>query len=153
DAKRNNYLLAMARARASVGEESRFALAWIDISTGEFRIAECDRAGLAAEIARLEPGEIIVSDALYGDAALAPYLRALPAVTPLAGALSDGAPAERGLAAYFALATTESFGALSRLELPAAAACISYIERTQLGSRPPLSPPVREAQGATLAID
>src|SRR5215471_5028743 len=33
DAKRNNYLLAIARARASVGEESRFALAWIDIST------------------------------------------------------------------------------------------------------------------------
>src|ERR687888_2614543 len=46
DAKRNNYLLAIARARTSVGEESRFALAWIDISTGEFRIAECDRSGL-----------------------------------------------------------------------------------------------------------
>jgi len=153
DANCNNYLLAIARARASVGEESRFALAWIDISTGEFRIAECDRAGLGAEIARLEPGEIIVSDALYGDAALAPYLRALPAVTPLARDVFDGATAERRLAAYFALATTESFGALSRLELTAAAACISYIERTQLGSRPPLSPPVREAQGATLAID
>src|SRR5215211_6968897 len=71
DARRNNYLLAIARARASASEEqSRFALGWIDISTGEFRIAECDRAGLAAEIARLEPGEIIVSDALYGDAEL-----------------------------------------------------------------------------------
>src|SRR5499425_1384348 len=43
DAKRNNYLAALARARASIAEESRFALAWIDISTGEFRIAECDR--------------------------------------------------------------------------------------------------------------
>src|SRR3989442_7962815 len=38
DAKRNNYLLAIAHPRASVGEESRFALAWIEISTGEFRI-------------------------------------------------------------------------------------------------------------------
>src|SRR6201988_1995034 len=56
DARRNNYLLAIARARA---DEARFALAWIDISTGEFRIAECDRATLAADIARLEPGEII----------------------------------------------------------------------------------------------
>src|SRR5436309_11746593 len=55
DAKRNNYLLALARARAAAAADSRFALAWIDISTGEFRIAECDRAGLAAEIARLEP--------------------------------------------------------------------------------------------------
>src|SRR6202163_1879495 len=67
DARRNNYLLAIARARAGTGDESRFALAWIDISTGEFRIAECDRAALAADIARLEPGEIIVSDAVYGD--------------------------------------------------------------------------------------
>src|SRR5262245_41031323 len=153
DARRNNYLLAIARARASVGEESRFALAWIDISTGEFRIAECDRAGVGADIARLEPGEIIVSDALYGDSALAPYLRALPGVTPLARDVFDGATAERRLATYFGLSTTEGFGALSRLELTAAAACISYVERTQLGARPPLSPPVRETQGATLSID
>jgi DNA mismatch repair protein MutS len=153
DARRNNYLLAIARARASVGEESRFALAWIDISTGEFRIAECDRAGFAADIARLEPGEIIVSDALYGDSALAPYLRSLPAVTPLARDVFDGATAERRLATYFGLSTTESFGALSRLELTAAAACVSYVERTQLGGRPPLSAPVRETQGATLSID
>jgi DNA mismatch repair protein MutS len=151
DARRNNYLLAIARARGN--DESRFALAWIDISTGEFRIAECDRAALAAEIARLEPGEIIVSDALYGDPELAPYLRTLPAVTPLTRDVFDGATAERRLASYFGLSTTHGFGALSRLELTAAAACITYVERTQLGRRPPLSPPLREAQGATLLID
>src|SRR6202011_2584353 len=55
DPRRNNYLVAVARARASGGDESRFALAWIDISTGEFRLAERDRAGLRAEIARLAP--------------------------------------------------------------------------------------------------
>jgi DNA mismatch repair protein MutS len=96
DARRNNYLLAIARARASAGEESRFAIAWIDISTGEFRIAECDRTAVAADIARLEPGEIIVSDALYGDPEFAPYLRSLPAVTPLTRDVFDGASAERG---------------------------------------------------------
>ncbi len=154
DAKRNNYLLAIARARASAeADTSRFALAWIDISTGEFRIAECDRAGLPAEIARLEPGEIVVSDALYGDPELAPYLRTLPAVTPVTRDVFDGATAERRLSDYFAVATSEAFGTLSRLELNAAAACVTYVERTQLGKRPPLSPPVREAQGATLSID
>jgi DNA mismatch repair protein MutS len=153
DARRNNYLLAIARARSSAGEESRFAIAWIDISTGEFRIAECDRAAVAADIARLEPGEIIVSDALYDDPELAPYLRSLPAVTPLTRDVFDGASAERRLAGYFGLSTTEGFGALSRLELTAAAACITYVERTQLGQRPPLSPPVREPQGTTLLID
>ncbi len=94
-----------------------------------------------------------MSDALYGDAELAPYLRSLPAVTPLARDVFDGATAERRLANYFSVATSHAFGALSRLELTAAAACVTYVERTQLGKRPPLSPPLREAQGATLLID
>jgi len=152
DARRNNYLLAIARARSS-DADARFALAWIDISTGEFRITECDRASLSAEIARLEPGEVIVSDALYAEADLTPLWRALPAVMPLARDVFDGATAERRLASFFAVATSEAFGALSRLELTAAAACVTYVERTQLGRRPPLSPPAREGVGATMAID
>ncbi len=155
DARRNNYLLALARARASAGDD-RFALAWIDISTGEFRVAECERSALAAALARIEPGEIIVADALYADAELAPVWRALPtasALTSLARDVFDGATAERRLAAFLGVATTESFGAFSRLELTAAAAAVTYVERTQIGKRPPLSPPVREAAGATLAID
>ena len=44
DAGRNNYLLAVARTKLSSAEEdTQFALAWIDISTGEFRVTECDR--------------------------------------------------------------------------------------------------------------
>jgi DNA mismatch repair protein MutS len=152
DARRNNYLLALARSRASSNGD-RFALAWIDISTGEFRVAECDRGALAAEIARIEPGEIIVSDAFYADAEFAPMLRELPAVTPLARDVFDGATAERRLAAFLGVATIEAFGSYSRVELTAAAAAITYVERTQIGKRPPLSPPLREAAGATLAID
>jgi len=152
DARRNNYLLALARTRAS-STDDRLALAWIDISTGEFRVAECERAALAAEIARIEPGEIIVADALFADPELAPTLRMLPAVTPLTRDVFDGATAERRLAAFFGVATTAAFGTLSRVELTAAAAAVTYVERTQIGKRPPLSPPMREAQGATLAID
>ncbi len=154
DAKRNNYLLSVARARlSSAGEDTRFALAWIDISTGEFRITECDRLSLPAEIARLEPSEIIVSDALYADAELAPYWRELTAVTPLTRDVFDSATAERRLTSFFSVATSEAFGALTRLELTAAAACVTYVERTQIGKRPPLSPPLRESAGATMAID
>jgi DNA mismatch repair protein MutS len=152
DARRNNFLLAIARSRTSATED-RFALAWIDISTSEFNVAECERSGLAAAIARIEPGEIIVADAVFSDPELSPYLRSLPAVTPLTRDVFDGATAERRLAAFFAVATTASFGAFSRIELTAAAAAVTYVERTQIGKRPPLSPPVREAAGATLAID
>src|SRR4051794_31935158 len=153
DARRNNYLLAIARARTSTGEDCRFALAWIDISTGEFHLTECERLALAAEMARIEPGEIVISDALYDDAELAPTWRAHPAVMPLTRDVFDGATAQRRLAAYFGVATSAGFGAFSRIELTAAAACVTYVERTQLGHRPPLSPPVRESEGATLAID
>ena len=152
DARRNNFLLALSRSRASAGED-RFGLAWIDISTGEFRVAECDRGALAASVGRIEPGEIIVSDALYADAELAPALRALPALTPLTRDVFDGATAERRLAAFFGVATTAGFGAFSRAEMAAAAAAVTYIERTQIGKRPPVSPPVREAAGATLVLD
>ncbi len=154
DARRNNYLLAAARARlSSVGEEARFALAWIDISTGEFRVTECDRLSIAGEIARLEPSEIIVSDALFGDAELAPFWRSLPAVTPLARDVFDAVTAERRLSSFFAVATSDAFGALSRLEISAAAACVTYVERTQLGKHPPLSPPSRESASTVMAID
>src|SRR6202140_3377825 len=152
DARRNNFLLATPRSRPPPPED-RFPVAWIDISTSEFNIAECDRIALAAAIARIEPGEIIIADAVFSDAELAPYLRSLPAVTPLTRDVFDGATAERRLAAFFGVATTASFGAFSRIELTAAAAAVTYVERTQIGKRPPLSPPVPEAAGATLAID
>jgi DNA mismatch repair protein MutS len=152
DARANNYLLAIARSRASSGHD-RFGLAWIDISTCEFMVTECAAGELSATLARINPNEVIVSDALYGDAALAPLLNELPAVTPLTRDVFDGATAERRLCDYFAVATMDGLAAMSRLEATAAAAAITYIDRTQVGKRPPLSPPSREASGTTMAID
>src|SRR5947208_2041692 len=60
DARANNYLLAIARGRASGGD--RFGLAWIDISTAEFMVTECSAAELAATLSRINPNEVIVSD-------------------------------------------------------------------------------------------
>jgi DNA mismatch repair protein MutS len=152
DARTNNYLLAIARARSSAGGD-RVGLAWIDISTAEFRVTECAAGELAATLARINPNEIIVTDALYGDGELGPLLREWPAVTPLTRDVFDGATAERRLCDYFAVATMDGLAAMSRLEATAAAAAVSYIDRTQVGRRPPLSPPAREAAGTTMAID
>ncbi len=152
DARANNYLLAVARARGGAGGE-RLGLAWLDISTAEFSVTECGIGEFAPTLARIAPGEVIVTDALFGDAELGPLLRDLPGVTPLTGDVFDSATAERRLCDYFAVATVDGFGALTRLEITAAAACVTYVERTQIGQRPPLSPPSREALGATMAID
>ncbi|MGL4287432.1 MAG: DNA mismatch repair protein MutS, partial [Phreatobacter sp.] len=145
EARRNNYLLAVARAKtSSVASVDAFALAWLDISTGEFRVAETDGGRLSADIARIDPGEIVVSDALFADAEIAPFWRSFKALSPAPRDVFDGASAERRLAGYFGVKTLDGFGTFSRLELTAAAAAVTYVERTQLASRPPLSPPVRE---------
>src|SRR4051794_531283 len=152
DARTNNYLLAIARARSSSGSD-RFGLAWIDISTCEFIVTESGMSELAATLSRINPNEAIVTDALYGDPELGPLLRELPSVTPLTRDVFDGATAERRLCDYFAVATMDGLSAMSRLEATAAAAAVTYIDRTQVGKSPPLSPPSREAAGTTMAID
>ncbi|MES2750322.1 MAG: DNA mismatch repair protein MutS, partial [Pseudomonadota bacterium] len=153
DARTNNYLLAVARARASSSGADRIGLAWIDISTSEFIVTECGSSELGATLARINPNEVIVTDALYSDPEWATLFRTLPAVTPLTRDVFDAATAERRLCDYFAVATMDGFGAMSRLEATAAAAAVTYIDRTQVGKRPPLSPPAREAAGTTMAID
>jgi DNA mismatch repair protein MutS len=153
DAKANNYLLAIARARASSSAGDRIGLAWIDISTAEFSVTECGAAELGATLARINPNEVIVTDALYSDPELSSLFRALAAVTPVTRDIFDAATAERRLCDYFAVATMDGFGAMSRLEATAAAAAVTYVDRTQVGKHLPLAPPAREAAGTTMAID
>jgi DNA mismatch repair protein MutS len=153
DAKANNYLLAIARARASSAAGDRIGLAWIDISTAEFSVTECGAAELGATLARINPNEVIVTDALYSDPELSSLFRTLAAVTPVTRDIFDAATAERRLCDYFAVATMDGFGAMSRLEAAAAAAAVTYVDRTQVGKHLPLSPPAREAAGTTMAID
>src|SRR3954465_10302727 len=69
DAHRNNYLAALVRVRDGA-DLSRHALAWIDISTGEFRILEVPPGGLAAALSRIEPRELLVLDRLAEEAAV-----------------------------------------------------------------------------------
>src|SRR3954466_6265140 len=114
DARTNNYLLAIARARASTAAD-RIGLAWIDISTSEFMVTECSTGELPAILARINPNEAIVTDALYGDPELGSLLRELAAVTPLTRDVFDSATAERRLCDYFSVATMDGLSAMSRL--------------------------------------
>ena len=147
-----SLLVALARAKAA-DESWAYGLAAVDISTGRFTVVETDRAGLAGEIARLDPREIVVSEAVHDDPDLATLWRdTRAAVTPLA---RDGldASAGRRLAEFFGVATLDGFGAFTRAETAAAGSALLYIERTQFGQRPSLQPPRREASSRILAID
>ncbi|MDB5485464.1 MAG: mismatch repair protein MutS, partial [Tardiphaga sp.] len=123
------------------------------ISTAEFSVTECALGELAATLSRINPNEVIVTDALYSDPDLSQLLREQAAVTPLTRDVFDGATAERRLCDYFAVATMDGLSSMSRLEATAAAAAVTYVDRTQVGKRVPLSPPSREAVGTTMAID
>jgi DNA mismatch repair protein MutS len=153
DPARANLLVAVTRRRA--GESDwLYGIAAIDISTGRFTVSEAEAGQLASDLARLEPREILVPDTLLDDTTLAGLWRDLrAAVTPMARDGLDAAAADRRLKDYFGVATLDAFGAFTRTEVAAAAMALGYVERTQLGSRPPLSPPARDAAGGTLAID
>ncbi|GJD31381.1 DNA mismatch repair protein MutS [Methylobacterium adhaesivum] len=152
DPARANVLLAIGRRKADI--DHVYGLAALDISTGRFSLSEVPATELASAIARHEPREIVLSETIHDDPALARLWREVPApVTPLAQAELEPAAAERRIKAQFGVSTLDGFGQFGRAEIAAAGAALLYIERTQIGARPTLSPPTREATGATLAID
>src|SRR5215203_6703752 len=69
DPARANLLVAVARRRLS-DSASAYGLAAIDISTGRFLLSDTDSDGLAAEIARLDPREIVLPEAIHEDPTL-----------------------------------------------------------------------------------
>ena len=148
---RANILAALGRVRAGENDH-HYAIAAIDISTGDFRIVDCDAASLAAELARLEPSEIIVTEALRESGALASLFKeSRAAVTPVGTGGADSAG--RRLMQYFGLSTLDGLGQFSRAGLAAASLILAYIERTQFGTPVPLSPPRTEREDGLLRID
>ncbi|MGC4409763.1 MULTISPECIES: DNA mismatch repair protein MutS [Rhizobium] len=148
----SNYLMALARIRG--GSAPQLALAWIDISTGIFRLAETTETRLLADILRIEPRELIVPDTLFHDEELKPAFDVLGrVVVPQPAVLFDSASAEGRIARYFGVGTLDGFGAFSRAEIAAAAAAVAYVEKTQISERPPLGLPERQNAASTLFID
>jgi len=148
DARRHNFLAALAEAGGALG------LAWLDLSTGDVETQELAPAGLAAALARLAPGEILIAERL----AARPDLFDLwsdwkDALTPLPNPRFDSEGGRRRLEALYGVRTLDGFGAFGRAELAAAGALVDYIALTQQGRVPPFRPPRRLDAGAFLEID
>ncbi|MBB4567517.1 DNA mismatch repair protein MutS [Rhizobium leucaenae] len=148
----SNYLMALARIRGA--SEPQLALAWIDISTGVFRLAETEPSRLLADILRIDPRELILPDTIFHDPELKPVFDVLGrTAVPQPAVLFDSASAEGRITRYFEVSTLDGFGSFTRAELAAAAAAIAYVEKTQISERPPLGLPERESGASTLFID
>jgi len=155
DAKAHNYLTALLRSPAgSSGETARLALASLDISTGEFEVAEVEAADLAGELVRLSPSEVLLTDALNADEEARRWITIAGAsATPVPSAYFDSMAGERNLKARLGVSELGGFGSFSRLELAAIGALLKYVELTQIGKQPVIRPPRRAGAGAILLID
>jgi DNA mismatch repair protein MutS len=152
DPGRANTLLAINRVRAS-DTDWTYGLAAVDISTGAFAVVEAAGGALGASIARFDPSEIIISVQIADDPSSMSIVSDFGvAVMPVARDSGDGG-ADRKLEEFFGVATLDGFGQLTRAERAAAALAIVYIERTQIGARPPLAFPQRLGGGGTMEID
>ncbi len=150
---RANLLLAIHRLRA--GEDrTLFGLAAVDISTGAFWLSEADADALGAEIARLDPSEIIAAQATLDDKEAArAFTETRAALTPIGRDAGGPEAAERALRNFYGVETLDVFGAFSRAEIGAAALAIHYVGRTQIEARPALARPTRRPRGEAMEID
>ncbi len=148
-ARASNYLAALAMLRHG---ETDFALAFADVSTGELSVLPVSAAALGDELARIDPAELLISDAVRDE------LRAMKLMLPsgqtvvVPGELFDSVTAGGTIAAAFADGAVDP-SAWSRVERSALGALIGYLSESQKGVAVALRAPTSERLASHMAID
>ncbi len=131
DHKRNNYLVSVVQDGPEAG------IAYADISTGDFRVAQLPETALAPELDRISPSELLLPEGLSPDSTwpAAPVTRA--------GYLAyDADDATRVLLDHFGVTSLESFGCENLLlAVRAAGALVGYLQETQKAAAGALAGP------------
>lgn len=142
DPSRASLLVAVAPGKQRVG------IAAADVASGRFVLTEAAPDAVGAEIARLDPVELI-----------APEGADLPALAKRI-TVAWRAPSEfrtwgaaTGLASAFGVADLAAFGAFSDVEAAAGLALVSYLAETQVDNAPPLDAPAKDVPDRVMAID
>jgi len=131
DAKDNNYLASL------YPEKDGFGLSFLDISTGDFLIAEVPGADNLAELdtmlARFTPRELLLPKGHKPDAGLSTLIRQYTqAINTCEDWTFDHSTALRALLDHFQVASLEGFGCgAMKSGVSAAGAALRYIEETQ----------------------
>jgi DNA mismatch repair protein MutS len=151
--RRHNYLAGIAEAGGELG------LAWLDLSTGSFTLMPTGDGALAADLARIMPGEIVVPERLLARPALFElFAEWKAALTPLANPRFDSEAARRRLEGFYGVRALDGFGSFGRAEIAAAGALVDYVTLTQQtgaqpGGAPYLAPPQRVMPDSVMQID
>jgi DNA mismatch repair protein MutS len=141
DAAQNNYLAALCVRRNEAG------LAWVDVSTGEFRATELPAAEAAAALEQLNARELLTPEPESAP-------RGRWAVTQAEAWTFDGAHAEQLLREHFRLLALDGCGlAGRRLATGAAGAILSYLRETQKSALDHLDRPVFHDRMGAMMLD
>ncbi|HUO52711.1 MAG TPA: DNA mismatch repair protein MutS [Gemmatimonadaceae bacterium] len=146
---RNNFLCALHRVGSAVG------IAAADLSTGELRLVRCAPADVDAALARLAPGELVISKEESVPPA-APGRGAENALVTARDAWEfDPAMAAEELARQYGVASLEGFGigAEDAPAVGAAGALLRYLRELQPAGLPHLARPVVERPGRVMPLD
>lgn len=147
----NNFILSIDTQDG--GE--LFGLAWIDLSTGYFRVAEIPREDLPGELQRINPTELLVDLRARSDM-IDRYFRTSRAVLADTNEVTLKGGTHKEAAALlddFFGADTAELALLLPLELSAAAKLLSYVLSTQLGKHPYIEIPQRHTKARTMQLD
>lgn len=148
DARYPNYLAALSENGGEI------ALAWLDISTGEFWVSSVTPANLLAELARIDPKELLVPDKLAQFAAFKPLLADWkPQLTIQPDNIFDPRRGERMLKETFAVTSLEVFGQFTPSITAACGALLDYVHLTQKSALPRLDAPRTQALSEHMLID
>ncbi len=143
--RRDTLLLALVRGKAG------FGLAWADLSAGRFLVNEvANEDQLEAELARLDPAELLLPDEEGWPAALHERtgLRRRPPW------LFDADSGRRQLLRFFGLHDLTGFGIEDRpLAIAAAGALLGYVEETQKQRLPHLTSIAVESGDGAIAMN
>ena len=130
------------------------ALAWLELSTGEFCISEAPLVAAGALLARVNPKEILLSQTSYTSLADAPWFAEYKDRASIrADVQFDARKAEHALCQHYGVKELSSFGAFGVNELSAAGALFDYVKLTQFAAAARLDPPKKEVPDAAVHMD
>jgi DNA mismatch repair protein MutS len=145
DERRDTLLMAIAHGKSGYG------LAWADLAGGRFLVNQvADSDALLAELARLEPAELLLPD----DDGWPPAIAARGGVRKRAPWLFDADAGRRKLHEFFGVSGLDAFGiAELPLAIGAAGALLGYVEETQKQRLAHLSSIAVETSDDSLAMN
>ncbi len=143
--RRDTLLLALVRGKGGYG------LAWADLSAGRFLVNEVPSEDqLEAELARLEPAEVLLPD----EEGWPPALHERSGLRRRPPWLFDADSGRRQLLRFFGLHDLTGFGIEDRpLAIAAAGALLGYVEETQKQRLPHLTSIAVESGDGAIAMN